>query len=49
VFSRVLNRTAVIRNNCFIKVFGKGVKVETLARDLDRQILALSEEMPKDK
>ena len=38
-----------IRNNFRIELFGKGVKVETLARDLDRQILELSESRSKDK
>ena len=38
-----------IRNNFRIKLFGKGVKVETLARDLDRQILELSEDRAKEE
>ncbi len=37
-----------IRNNICIIIFGKGVKVETLARDLDRQIVEISKEIRRD-
>lgn len=43
----VADQIMFIRNNYCIMIFGKGVKVETLARDLDRQLLELSEEVPK--
>jgi hypothetical protein len=46
-FRDVMEQILFIRNNYCVAIFGKSVKVETLARDLDRQLVELSEEMPK--